>query len=165
MAVSKLNPVAAPSSKTKKVDSFKSSGTWTVPTGVTYAIAHVLGGGGGSGYTGTAPGDGGASSVAFSTTVTANGGLKINADGSSNQLNHNRAGADNSGQGATFQGARVDISWNDMGSLFAGDGALIESGSTVTPGASITVTIGAGGTAGTAGAAGGSGFVFIEYYE
>ncbi len=157
-------PAASAASKTKKVASFKSNGTWTVPADVTYAIAHVLGGGGGSGYTGS-PGDGGASSVVFSTTVTANGGLKIVADGSTNQLHHNRAGADNSGQGATFQGSRTDISWNDMGSLFAGNGALIESGSTVTPADSITVNIGAGGVAGTGGAAGGSGFVFIEYYE
>ena len=39
------------------------------------------------------------------------------------------------------------------------------AGAPVTPGASISVTVGAGGSAGTAGAAGGSGYVYIEYYE
>jgi hypothetical protein len=158
-------PAAAAGSKEKRVDAFTASGTWTVPSGVTYAIAHIRGAGGGSGYNLVAPGDGGNSSVAFGVTVTANGGKANVIDGSSNQLNHSRAGANNSGQGATITGARVDISWNSAGSAFGGDGAFIVSGSTVTPAGSITITIGAGGTAGSNGAAGGSGFVFIEYYE
>jgi hypothetical protein len=43
------------------------------------------------------------------------------------------------------------------------NGAYIVAGGAVTPAASITITVGAGGTAGTNGAAGGSGYVWIEY--
>jgi hypothetical protein len=42
---------------------------------------------------------------------------------------------------------------------------LLVAGASVTPAASISVVVGAGGSAGTDGAAGGSGYVYIEYYE
>jgi hypothetical protein len=35
----------------KRIEAFTASGTFTVPAGVTYAIAHMLGGGGGIGQT------------------------------------------------------------------------------------------------------------------
>ena len=46
----------APVAKEKRIEAFTGSGTWTVPAGVTYAIAHMLGGGGsgGTGSTGNA---------------------------------------------------------------------------------------------------------------
>ena len=57
----------------RKVETFTSSGTWTVPTGVTYAIANMIGGGGGCnnnaggtyGVSGASGGNGGDSSVAY----------------------------------------------------------------------------------------------------
>ena len=164
MAVSKLNPVAS-GAKEKKIASFKSSGTWTVPTGVTYAIAHCIGGGGGAGRGGS--GDGGDSTVAFTSTVTAAGGKKQDGDGGLVYRTSTRAGAANSGQGATYAGAEDGASnaIGMQGSIQGGNGAYICEGSTVTPAASITVTIGAGGTAGTGGSAGGSGYVYIEYYQ
>jgi hypothetical protein len=56
-----------------QVDAFTASGTWTVPAGVTYAIAHIRAGGGGVGAT---AGAGGTSSVAFAGgTVSATGGV------------------------------------------------------------------------------------------
>jgi hypothetical protein len=62
--------------KEKRIEAFTGSGTWTVPAGVTYAIAHMLGGGGGVGQ-GTTPGNGGDSSVAFASgTVISKGGLR-----------------------------------------------------------------------------------------
>jgi hypothetical protein len=146
----------------KKVEAFTASGTWTVPAGVTYAIAHIRGGGGGttSGITAT-QGDGGDSSVAFAGgTVTAGGGGGILIVGQ-NTYNGHAAGPPNSGQGAT--GTAGANAYSSGGN--AADGAYIVAGDTVTPAASITVTVGAGGTAGTVGAAGGSGYVWIEYYE
>jgi len=144
----------------KNVAAFTSSGSWTVPTGVTYAVAHILGGGGGVGGTDTAGGAGGNSSVAFASgTVTATGGTSGVATRNYGQLFV--AGTTNSGQGAwgqNFRGADV----GDSRVFRAQDGAYIVAGATVTPAASITVTVGAGGT-GTNGAAGGSGYVWIEY--
>lgn len=137
-----------------KVDRFTVTGTWTVPAGVTYAVAHILGGGGGSGTAAT--GTGGTSSVAFAGgTVSAAGGTGIN-----NVLGATRfyaAGLANSGKGSL---AYSDQYGGDLSSL---DGVYIVAGADVTPGASITVTVGAGGVAGTGGQAGGSGYVWIEY--
>ena len=141
----------------KKIAAFTSSGTWTVPAGVTYAIAHMRGGGGGIGT--SRGGTGGSSSVAFAAgTVTADGGIGARlftvSNGSVN------AGATNSGHGATGGGN----SSSEGHGQSAQDGAFIVQGADVTPAASITVTVGAAGTAGGSGAAGGSGYVYIEYY-
>jgi hypothetical protein len=142
-----------------KVAAFTSSGTWTVPSGVTYAIAHILGGGGGGGTRDNNGSAGGDSSVAFAGgTVTAGGGAGAPATGSqgasglaSSPANSGIGGISNSGGGG------------------GKNGGLIVAGDTVTPGASITVTVGAGGADGggpyNPGGDGGSGYVWIEYQE
>jgi hypothetical protein len=143
-----------------EVAAFTASGTWTVPAGVTYAIAHIRAGGGGVGS--ASSGAGGTSSVAFAGgTVSATGGALLQVGAT--RIYGARAGATNGGQGAT-----VVIQENASGAaltapMVGGDGAEIVAGAAVTPAASITVTVGAGGTAGTSGAAGGSGYVWIEY--
>ena len=142
----------------QKVASFASSGTWTVPAGVTYAIAYMLGGGGG---VGASAGNGGTSSVAFASgTVTAIGGNACTGNASSGTTQV-VAGQANSGFGAW---ARDDGSTTST-NLRGANGNNTVYGAVVTPAASITVTVGAGGTAGTNGGAGGSGFVYIKYEE
>jgi hypothetical protein len=144
-------------SSVTNVERFTASGTWTVPAGVTYAIAYIQAGGGGNG-TGSS-GQGGTSSVAFASgTVSATGGLGVNSAGVTMQSPV--AGAANSGNGAHgWAGASGTFS----AAIIGQDGALITAGAAVTPAASITVTVGAGGTAGTDGAAGGTGYVWIQY--
>lgn len=147
--------------KTTKVAAFTASGTFTPPTGVTYAIAHIRGGGGGTG-TGSS-GNGGTSSVAFAGgTVSAAGGLHIEGSAAAGYSDA-AAGAANSGQGAGFTG--VSGTGVNAHSMQAMNGAEVVAGGAVTPGVGITVTVGAGGTAGSSGAAGGSGYVWIEYAE
>ena len=151
----------------KKVEAFTASGTWTVPTGVTYAIAHIRGGGGGIGANTANAGQGGSSSVGFASgTVTATGGgpNAVAGDGSNVTGSVPVAAQANSGHGAGAVSGKTGSSSSGR----AEDGAYIVAGATVTPAASITVTVGAGGTAGTGGdggAAGGSGYVWIEYQE
>jgi hypothetical protein len=157
MGISVL-PVLAATAKEKRVETFTASGTFTVPSGVTYAIAYIQGGGGGTGASSAA---GGSSSVAFAGgTVTANGGGNTTRTLDANEIPANVAGANNSGRGATgyrnISSAQINI---------AGDGSFVVAGDAVTPAGSITVTVGAAGTAGTFGSAGGSGLVYIEYYE
>jgi hypothetical protein len=145
-----------------EVAAFTASGTWTVPAGVTYAIAHIRGGGGGVGFGGTSAGAGGTSSVAFSGgTISATGGNF--GQFSRADTTTKTAGAANSGQGAFGYNGRAITTNEDNGTVKGGDGAYIVAGGAVTPAASITVTVGAAGTAGTSGAAGGSGYVWIEY--
>jgi hypothetical protein len=135
------------------VAAFTASGTWTVPAGVTYAIAHIRAGGGG---TGVSAGAGGNSSVAFSGgTVTATGGNANTFTVNSTPV----AGAANSGNGAIGN----FFTTGEINTSHAQNGAYVVAGGAVTPAASITITIGAGGTAGTSGAAGGSGYIWIEY--
>jgi hypothetical protein len=137
------------------VAAFTASGTWTVPAGVTYAIAHIRAGGGG---TGVSAGAGGNSSVAFSGgTVTATGGNANTFTVNSTPV----AGAANSGNGAIGN----FFTTGEINTSHAQNGAYVVAGGAVTPGTGITVTVGAGGTAGTSGAAGGSGYVWIEYAE
>ena len=144
--------------KEKRIEAFTGSGTWTVPAGVTYAIAHMLGGGGGGG-TGTTASVGSSSSVDFASgTVSAPGGQR----GTSRATTTGEAGAANSGEPATMGGGT-----SNLGDATSGPnpGARIVAGADVTPGASINVTVGDGGAAGTSGAAGGSGYVYIEFFE
>ena len=147
-------------SKMKNVATFTASGTWTVPAGVTYAVAYILAGGGGVGT--ASAGAGGTSSVAFASgTVSASGGVAINHGVNVGVVT--AAGQANSGNGALFIN---DISGATPKTAIAGgvqNGVLITAGATVTPAASITVTVGAGGTAGTGGSAGGTGYVYIEF--
>jgi len=139
-----------------KVARFTASGTWTVPTDVTFAVAHMRGGGAGFAHSTTAlGGSGGTSSVAFASgTVSASGGGGTRFYGNNPYWYAQSANA-NSGKGAH--------AGYDHGQ--APHGTEIVAGADVTPGASITVTVGAGGTAGSSGAAGGSGYVWIEYQE
>ena len=143
------------------VAAFSASGSWTVPTGVTYAIAHIRGAGGGTGGS-TAGGTGGTSSVAFASgTVSATGGNAGGQTASGGGTSYlSIAGVANSGEGGWTSGSVSGVA--DKVSK-GGNGAYIVAGAAVTPAASITVTVGAGGTAGTSGAAGGSGYVWIEY--
>jgi hypothetical protein len=141
-------------SSVSNVAAFTASGTWTVPAGVTYAIAHITAGGGGVGA--TTGGAGGNSSVAFSGgTITATGGAANTFTVNSTPV----AGPANSGNGAIGN----YFVTGEINTVHAQSGAYIVAGGAVTPAASITVTVGAGGTAGTSGAAGGSGYVWIEY--
>lgn len=152
-------------SKMRQVAAFTASGTWTVPAGVTYAIAHIRAGGGGVGTSAGVGGTGGTSSVAFAGgTVSATGGLGYAANNGA--AGSAKAGTVNSGQGATIANS-VYVAVSGFvtadGAGTAHDGALITAGAAVTPAASITVTVGAGGIAGSSGAAGGTGYVWIEF--
>ena len=140
------------------VEAFTASGTWTVPAGVTYAIAHIRAGGGGVGT--ASSGTGGTSSVAFAGgTISATGGAARNIS----NCNLAVAGVANSGAGADGNGYVDGSAYARVAIGGAGAGAYIVAGGAVTPAASITVTVGAGGVAGTSGAAGGTGYVWIEY--
>ena len=152
----------------KRIETFTASGTWTVPAGVTYAIAHMLGGGGGAGRSDAGgvetAGDGGTSSVGFAGgTVSALGGIGQALFNDLSVLITTAAGQANSGRGA-YYGALQNVSgrYGTIGD--AGSAQWTVAAAAVTPAASITVTVGAGGTAGTSGSAGGSGYVYIEYY-
>ena len=77
-------------SSVKKVEAFTASGSWTVPAGVTYAIAHIRGGGGGASNDTTA--DGGDSSVAFAGGTVTDGVTAAGAGGLSGDVSGGMSG-------------------------------------------------------------------------
>lgn len=141
------------------VAAFTASGTWTVPAGVTYAIAYIRAGGGGAGE--ASAGAGGTSSVAFAGgTISATGGGAFNSGFNLSAVAV--AGPANSGSGASYQ-ASLSGGFYTSSTRGAQNGAEIVAGGAVTAGASITITVGSGGTAGTGGAAGGTGYVYLTF--
>ena len=151
--------------KMKRVLFFSDNASWVVPSGVDYCIAEVCGGGGGAGgYEATA----GANSevICGDGTFSGVGGDPVmiwdmGAYGTC------RSGRESSGQSAFFASGRNSRS-------FAGviPAAVNKFGIELTPGETVTITVGAGGVQGAlyptlpgpGTANGGSGFINIEYY-
>ena len=151
--------------KQVKVERFTADGTFVVPVGATYAIAHIKGGGGGAGQSGS--GTGGTSSVDFvSGIITATGGLGVDSlSGVTPVTASAKAGTINNGEGGsmTTQFISPGVAVSQI-VVYGLNGAIITCGADVAFGQSIAVVVGLGGVAGTLGAAGGSGYVYIEYY-
>ena len=153
--------------KMKKVLFFSSTTTWVVPSGVDYCIAEVCGGGGGGAGIGAAATAGANSAVSCGDgTFSGVGGdpVLINYMGDGGTC---RSGREFSGQSAFF------ACYRGAGS-FAGmiPAAVNKFGIELTPGETVTITVGAGGVQGAlyptlpgpGTANGGSGFINIEYY-
>jgi hypothetical protein len=137
---------------------FTNSGSWTVPAGITRAKVICINGGQGGG---TSPGSGGSTSFAGSGLTT--------LSGATNGALHTGAPA---GQGTGQLGGGITMlyAYGRGGSALTGSVPNGSGGNTgikvynnLTPGATITVTIGDGGTAGTNGTAGTKGVCLIEY--
>lgn len=162
------------------------SSTFTIPAGITKLKVTVVGGGGGSSSSSGCcffPGNsGGTSSVASGTqtisTISATGGaggpVTTNANGglgSGGDLN-GRGGSTGPYEGSTIfsQGSTNNITAagilgtggrNASGALAgAGGGSAIKWLSSLTPGNTLSITVGAGGSGGTSG---GAGVVLIEW--
>ena len=149
--------------KTRRVLFFGSSTTWEVPSGVDYCTARICGGGGGgSDITGT-PTAGANSAVSYGgDTYSGVGGDPV----SISYMGYDAAchsGRESSGQSAFFASCRDLRAYAGMIPT-----AVNEFGINLTPGETVTITVGAGGAQGTIGgggtANGGSGFVNIEYW-
>ncbi len=161
-----LNVSTSPKQKTRRVLFLVSSTTWEVPSGVDYCTARICGGGGGGGDTGTP-------TAGANSEVSCDAGVYSGVGGDAVLIVHMgnnatcRSGRESSGQSALFASGRIDIS-------FAGQipAAVNEFGINLTPGETVTITVGAGGAQGTLEAVapgpgtanGGSGFVNIEYW-
>jgi len=175
---------------------FTSSGTFTIPSGVTAIKVTVLGGGGGgtalSGCCFPTGNTGGTSSVASGTqtisTISATGGAgghfanpatqSAGGAGSGGDLNiYGGSGGINFMTGASIFGGNGAYKGSTVG--YGGGGGTSQSGNAVqytgaaaggaaikyltglTPGNTLTVTVGAGGTG--AGYTGGNGVVIFEW--
>ena len=154
MAVSKLNPVAAASSKTMFRTTLTSGTSYTVPAGVTYLNVTLVGGGGGGGQ---AYGSGfnamdGRGGQVMSSTLSATAGASITY-----AIGAGGAAASGSGGTTTFTGATS-----------ASGGQRGDGGGTGGGVGTSTIAAANGGGAGTpnnaVGAAGGAGCIYVEYW-
>jgi hypothetical protein len=172
---------------------FTSSGTFTIPTGITSLKVTVVGAGGGGSGNCSNGSSGGTSSVASGTqtisTISATGGA-------AGQINTSSSGTSGSGSGgdANMSGGRGGASFGG-GSLFGGQpwkdnnigaqsglaygaggtaaqanqvgggggGAAIKWLTSLTPGNTLTVTRGAGGSGADGGGGGANGIIIFEY--
>ena len=167
---------------------FTSNGTFTIPAGVTAVKVTVLGGGGAGGYfdcggTGSPSNAGGNSTVASGTqsisTITGGaGGIDLTAGtatgGTLNltfvaQGNYGSTYANTTNQIVNFnspygQYGRAGSGAGGCGSGGGAGGMAITYLTSLTPGGTLAVTIGAGGTTGTfGGQVGGAGLVLFEW--
>ena len=153
--------------KMKKVHFFTFSTTWVVPSGVDYCIAEVCGGGGGGSNPSGTPTAGANSAVDCGDGIFSGVGGDAVTLGLMGQVATCRSGRPFSGQSAFFAAGRGERS-------FAGviPAAVNKFGINLTPGETVTITVGAGGAQGSlvsvspgpGTANGGSGFINIEYY-
>ena len=152
-----------PPTKMRRVLFLGSSTTWEVPSGVDYCTARICGGGGGgSNETGTP-------TAGANSTVSCVDGIFSGVGGDPVTVLFMgayatcRSGRESSGQSAFFASGVPGRSY--MGVILA---AVNEFGINLTPGETVTITVGAGGAQGyqygSTPANGGSGFVNIEYW-
>ena len=149
----------------KKVLFFSDTTSWEVPSGVDYCIAEVCGGGGGGAGITSAP------TAGANSAVSCGAGVYSGVGGDSVTISYMgieatcRSGRESSGQSAFFACGRTTRSFAGMVPA-----AVRKFGINLTPGETVTITVGAGGVMGTlfppaqSTANGGSGFVNIEYW-
>ena len=137
-----------------------------MPSGVDYCTARICGGGGGGADSGT-PTAGANSTVSCDAGVYSGVGSDPVSAADMGNYATCRSGREFSGQSAFFAGGQASYSY--MGVIPA---AVNEFGINLTPGETVSVTVGAGGAQGglyssppgPGTANGGSGFVNIEYW-
>jgi hypothetical protein len=162
MAISSANAAAA--SKTRKVEVLTSGTSWTVPAGVEYVNATLIGGGGAGGGGGSSsgwaiggPGQGG--QITKATIATTPGASITYAIGAGGAAAANRTSYGGSGGSTTFTGATTALGGQFGPKFLGGDSGPGHSGF----GSALN-----GGTMGggeyAVGAAGGAGCIELEYW-
>jgi hypothetical protein len=154
MSVSSANAPAAAASKTRYIETLLSGTSWTVPAGVTYVNATLVGAGGGGGQGGGVPRPEAKGGQVITTSVTTTPGASIayaiGAGGAANSY----------GGDTTFTGAATAY-----GGAGGADGNTYISGR---DGRNGIVTNNYGTTVGNGGGnsnSGGSGSVILEYWK
>ena len=159
MSVSSANAPAAAASKTRYVETLTSGTSWTVPAGVGYVNATLIGAGGSGSKPDNSQGefgrDGGGGQIittTVTTTPSASIAYTIGTGGASQTSN---ATAGNAGGDTTFTGATTAL---------GGEGASI--GTTATPRAGLTAPNGGQGSRhGWNSTPGGAGQTILEYWK
>lgn len=159
MSISSANAAAA--SKTRRVETLNSGTSWTVPAGVEFVNATLIGGGGGGGggdNTTNARGSDGLGGQIVTTTVTTTPGASITyaigTGGSGGGTNTTGT----TGGTTTFTGATDAL--GGLGGSYAGGS---NSGKASRQGL-ISPNFGSGGIVNAAGGSGGSGQIILEYW-
>jgi hypothetical protein len=161
---------------------FTSSGTFTVPAGITKVKVTVISGGGGGGGFSVNGGAGGTSSFgAFCSATGGGGGARRSVGGQpgvpgvGSGGNLNFTGSSNNsalGYGAVSYSASLNGLGYGGGGAGGGDdpggtggcgGGTIEIISGLTSGGTVSVTVGGGGSAGDSSGAGSAGVVVVEW--
>jgi len=142
-------------SKEGRIDYFSATGTWTAPTGVSYAIVTLAsGGGGGGGLFGNGSYGSSSSFDGFSLLGATHGSM-----GTGSNYTNGASGLANTGQGG---GSATVTGYTGL----EGKSSLpVRRGFIVTPETGYSLVVGAGGSGGGegSGGSGGSGYLTVEY--
>lgn len=177
-------PAPSASGKTAYRTTLTSGTSWTVPAGVTFVNVTLVGGGGGGGcvsdgYNGTTPVNGATGgTTTFTGATSASGGNGANYfknDSSIGGNYQNGTSSNNFGEGGKGAKGSANLNSSTYAAAFVGadgaNGQVISSTLSVTPGASISYSIGAGGSGGNPnanrgsnGGSGAQGKIDIEYW-
>ena len=156
-------PLPSAASKTRYVETLTSGTSWTVPAGVTYVNATLVGGSGGGGYSagisnGGSVGSPGAGGQIITTKVDTTPGNSV-AYGIGGAGAAGTGGNGGAGGNTTFTGATTANGGGGGGRSDFGTGAVGTA-------YGLSGTGGSGGTGvnNTAGAAGGIGCIILEYW-
>jgi hypothetical protein len=158
-------PAPSAASKTRKIEVLTSGTSWTVPAGVTYVNATLIGGGGAGGGGGSSSswsplaGFGQGGQITKTTVTTTPGATITYSIGAGGTAAANRTSAGGPGGSTTFTGATTAAGGKEAAKQLSGDSYVGLSG---------FGTASNGGTAGsgeyTIGAAGGAGCIELEYW-
>lgn len=156
MAISSANAAAAP--KVRKVETLTSGTSWTVPAGVEFVNAFLVGGGGGGGSTNAIDGTPqlGLGGATVSTTVATTPGASIAYSIGAGGAGGSSGSAGSAGGSTTFTGATTAVGGNG-GRGSAGGAGNVGTTSRANNGGGAAGLNGAGG-------AGGSGWIELEYW-
>ena len=158
MAISSANAATAP--KTRRVETLTSGTSWTVPTGVEYVNATLVGGGGGGGsISDQVPMDGVGGQVIETYVATTPGASITYAIGAGGAGAANASDTSGSQGGTTTFTGATSATGGQGGSNLGGNGL----GGTTGTSTIASNNYGRGGR-NTAGGAGGSGTIYIEYW-
>jgi hypothetical protein len=163
-------------SKLPYLQTLTTSGSFTVPSGVTNLNLTCVGGGGGGGGSSNSnsavvqPGAGGTTSFSTISALGGAGGSSYKQFDSGNgtkaytPVSAPRANTGQGGYGSAFN----DQNQGFYPSIWGQDAPIVKNSLAVTPGQTISYTIGAGGTAGTGsvenGTAGANGYIIVEWW-
>ena len=154
-------PIPAAGSKTRYVETLTSGSSWTVPAGVSYVNATLIGGSGGGGGGANFPGKDGHGGQLITTKVNTTPGNSISYGIGAGGTAGAAGSSGGSGGNTTFTGATTGTGGNGG---TRGSNSVVGTVGTANSGGGLTCGGQGGGGSDIGGGAGAAGCIILEYW-